>query len=808
MILPKNDEARAFFIANNYPQQYNDGLVAYLRDILQVSNYTLPDLLRMYRDTFGEDLDTIFSPASLFSNGEVGAWWDVQDTSTLFSDTAMTTLAVVDGLVAAHTDKSGNGNHRIQSTEGSRPTLRQHSDGRYYLDYSGGKLLEVPTSTATFKFLHDGTGMTLAAYVEWLQGATTSNYIQTSGTSTNSGIRLLKNTSTQAITFNIDRAVSGTPAIAQISLDNFCVSSAPHFMCFSYKNDGGSDDGIGNIDYPRDLTVRSTSATPSSANASLSFRNNSTWVGREYELIVINRVLTLAEKEKLYVWMRTRNGYPVNNINYTFLLGGQSNMSGRGSLTSPSLPEEILIGAYTYNKAEEFNIAFIPEHSLVNQSIATSPTEPSSVGHGFALRMAKNLKTNSNINSLLVPCAIGSTSISQWNTPSTVDDRTTLFGAMKYRYEKASTKGGTPIILWYGHEADAADAVPDYTNGGVGTTYKDNFISLINTVRNNIVDAPLIFIQLASDDIEADALNHAAAGEALRQVEQELTDVYLVPAYDVKRNASPDDIHVSREGQDTIADRVALAVREHILGEGVNGTGPRLQSISFLGDQVTITFDKEIQASGTNYDSLFRVYSNGSEVTVNSAERGTNTSTIILTCASFLTSPLTVTYGYRAGVVSAARTDIVKDTDNFPTPVFGPVLDPVVLGSEIVSTQQTTDTNSAGGAVYTHDPVLRSITVTGAGTSDSYPRLRLNLGLVSGRTYRIAGTITGNPGNVSTVIPMRLALSGTANNVPYNPTTGRFGGDIVAGGNTFEVLLNGTLTGTVTIGSITCREVL
>ena len=809
MLLPKNDGAVKFFREQGYGNTYNDGLVAFLRDYLQVDGKSLNDLLKLYEDLVGESILTPFTPADLFTDSQEGAWWDVQDLSTMFSDDAATTQAVVDGVVAVHQDKSGNGHHRTQTNNSLRPILRQRADGVYYLDYSSGKILSVPSSTASFNYLHNGDGGTFIAFIEWLQGSSASRYMQNAPSTSSVGFQITNSSTTQNAIISIARGVSSVLA-SSTSLIRFALSSPAKLLGWSYKNDGGADDLKTWSDWPRDFWTDTTDNAPSSANASNDLAIVNSFNSYEYEAVIREGMLTDTQLLKMYLYMRGRNDYPIPDIDYVWLAGGQSNMSGRGIVTGTPLVEERMVGAYSFTKAEEFKIGTIPEHSILDRPIATSPDESGSAApqHGFLLRAAKDVKTNSNKNILYVPCGIGSTGFQDWDTPETLDDRTTLLGAMNYRYHKASSKGGSPVIIWSGHEANTGQAVPDFTNGGVGTTYQTNLTSLFNTVRNNIVDAPIIFVQLASDDTLSVAEAHAAAGEAQRQVELSLENAYMVVAHDVERNTSPDDIHVSRAGMDTIADRVALAFREHILGEAVNGTGPRYQSVSFLGDQVTITFDKAVNTTAGDYDDLFRVYVNGVEQTVTSANRGTNTSTVVLTCSSFLTSPLVFSYGYRAGAASAARTDFVADSDGLPAPLMGPILDPTLLGSELVASQQTTVVNTTGGATIVHDGPNRSVEVTGAGTSNSFPRLRLDLGLTVGRTYRIAGTITGNPSNVSTAIPMRLAQSGTANNVPYDSSTGRFGGDVVAATSFFEVLVNGQLLGTVTIGSITCREVL
>jgi hypothetical protein len=77
-----------------------------------------------------------FNPASLFANGEEGAWYDPSDLTTVWQDTAGTTPATAGDPVGRIDDKSGNGNHATQSTPTARPTL-QTSGGLYYLDFDG-----------------------------------------------------------------------------------------------------------------------------------------------------------------------------------------------------------------------------------------------------------------------------------------------------------------------------------------------------------------------------------------------------------------------------------------------------------------------------------------------------------------------------------------------------------------------------------------------------------------------------------------------------------------------------------------------
>jgi len=94
--------------------------------------------------------------------GGVGAglqlWLDASDATTLYDATSGGSLVAADGGVARWEDKSGNARHATQSTSGDRP-LRKTSvqGGKDVLRFDGtSDFMTVPSSTAAFKFLHDG----------------------------------------------------------------------------------------------------------------------------------------------------------------------------------------------------------------------------------------------------------------------------------------------------------------------------------------------------------------------------------------------------------------------------------------------------------------------------------------------------------------------------------------------------------------------------------------------------------------------------------------------------------------------------
>lgn len=66
-----------------------------------------------------------WSPSDLYTNGEVGAWYDPSDLSTIFQDNAGSTNAVPGTLVALMMDKSGRNNHARQTVLANRPMLQR-----------------------------------------------------------------------------------------------------------------------------------------------------------------------------------------------------------------------------------------------------------------------------------------------------------------------------------------------------------------------------------------------------------------------------------------------------------------------------------------------------------------------------------------------------------------------------------------------------------------------------------------------------------------------------------------------------------
>lgn len=124
MNLNSNDEVIEFLFASGYPTEYNDGLLAWLRDLYQ-SELTLPDLLHRYRSTYGNE---IMSNVVIEKSGEQLAFVNpattfVSTVATSASGGSRTTLtsAGTHGLLTADVVTPGNVNIFISAGTGWTP---------------------------------------------------------------------------------------------------------------------------------------------------------------------------------------------------------------------------------------------------------------------------------------------------------------------------------------------------------------------------------------------------------------------------------------------------------------------------------------------------------------------------------------------------------------------------------------------------------------------------------------------------------------------------------------------------------------
>lgn len=135
---------------------------------------------------------------------------------------------------------------------------------------------------------------------------------------------------------------------------------------------------------------------------------------------------------------------PDKNNLWVFILAGQSNMAGRG-LVQPqdTVPDERIL---TINKAGEIIIAKEPLHFY----------EPAMTGLDSGLSFGRKMIRHipDSIHVLLLPAAVGGSSVSQWLGDSLHRD-VKLLSNFKEKVETGRTYGEIKGILWHQGESDA-----------------------------------------------------------------------------------------------------------------------------------------------------------------------------------------------------------------------------------------------------------------------------------------------------------------------------------------------------------------
>lgn len=176
-----------------------------------------------------------------------------------------------------------------------------------------------------------------------------------------------------------------------------------------------------------------------------------------------------------------------------FILVGQSNMSGRAPIPDDAETDPRI---FTFGNDYRWRTATPPVDSAYRQVdpvSADGADDPA--GYGPALPFATALLEISQQPIGLIPCARGSTAISQWQQNP---DEDTLYGSCLKRIQAAAPMGELAGILIYQGENDAVD--PALWPGVYldPPTYADRFSRFVTDFRTDLEapELPVIFAQI------------------------------------------------------------------------------------------------------------------------------------------------------------------------------------------------------------------------------------------------------------------------------------------------------------------------
>lgn len=352
---------------------------------------------------------------------------------------------------------------------------------------------------------------------------------------------------------------------------------------------------------------------------------------------------------------------PVGNL--ALLIAGQSSASGRGEPLSGDDPDRAIArpGVRLFGNDYFWKAAYEPLDDPTNQVDGVSAdwdrTNPSTdcrptpyecrrARHSFGVSLGNALQQATGRDVYLIPSALGGSPLRRSGEPAWYPeadrlDRTTLFGSANYRAQVSAgwlsspypAQGGpVAALVWYQGESEVASQ-----------SRRDVFMLRTNAVMDAFVQelrSPhILYVQLAVQLEEDFNRNQQVIREYQRLMEtgaqldtgsgppQPRQRFYMIVAHDLPLS---DEIHLSAEGQRILGERIALAFRQHVLGENVNGTGPRLVSVTQpASDQVKVKTTRPINDHPT-YEHYFSVRDEAGEVPISSLGRDPNDVTAVL----------------------------------------------------------------------------------------------------------------------------------------------------------------------------------
>ena len=223
---------------------------------------------------------------------------------------------------------------------------------------------------------------------------------------------------------------------------------------------------------------------------------------------------------------------------WVFILAGQSNMAGRGWVEpNDTLPDERIL---TINKEGQLVVAKEPLHWYEPERTGLD------CGVSFGAEMIKKIPADNYV--LLVPTAVGGSSISQWIGDSLYRG-VKLLSNFREQAEIARQYGTIKGILWHQGESDANEKdIPHYKER-LGELFRQ-FRSIAG---NN--DLPIILGELGS--FSNDKQNFSLINKAIHDYSSTDKNTTVITTGDLKDGG--DNLHFNSKGQRLMGQRFAEA---------------------------------------------------------------------------------------------------------------------------------------------------------------------------------------------------------------------------------------------------------
>jgi sialate O-acetylesterase len=255
-----------------------------------------------------------------------------------------------------------------------------------------------------------------------------------------------------------------------------------------------------------------------------------------------------------------------------WVLAGQSNMAGAGrtpdTLSNPNImmlnmdnrwmiarnPLHRIFEA-TASAYEKDFIELLPDsmkewnkaHAMFQQLAAMSKTNPVG-GVGPGMYFAKHVYEQTGRPIALIPCALGGSTMAQWDPAKKSWGDSSLYGTMINRIKSVGSK--IKGLVWSQGESEAMILKTK--------TYKEDFLNLIDSFRKDAgnQELPIIIVQIGKFNTKDTAMDKT--WEEVREIQRNILNmrknIYMVSAIDLPQD---DCAHTSTDGQKRLGRRIA-----------------------------------------------------------------------------------------------------------------------------------------------------------------------------------------------------------------------------------------------------------
>jgi hypothetical protein len=234
----------------------------------------------------------------------------------------------------------------------------------------------------------------------------------------------------------------------------------------------------------------------------------------------------------------------------TYVLAGQSNMSGRG-LTDDLTPAERAPDPTIrlYGNDGRWRVAAEPIDSAQGQVDAVSEDRIAAVGPG--LFFARALRAAGAGPLALVPCAKGGSSIGRWKPGG---GRDTLYGSCLARAREAG--GEIAGVVWYQGETDA-----EKTNAA--PAWRRAFEALVKSLRDDLGGErlPIVLVQLADAPAQREGSRPYPSWTAIQAAQAAPVDACVAMVSAKGLGKREDDLHLTTAAQRALGARLADAMQ-------------------------------------------------------------------------------------------------------------------------------------------------------------------------------------------------------------------------------------------------------